>query len=141
MYRGEFADLLPQRQPAQEVNVLVAQVCRRPARRRGRVHVELLESEFSDRRQVVVPGDPDVGVLTQQVDASARVRAVSDEVAKFPDLVESAVPPGIVDNALERLKIGVYVGDYKDAQWIGLRTMAQGRGAPDHTLPGWNSSR
>ena len=94
---------------AQELGVFVAQLCRRPARGRGRVHVELLETQFSDCGQVVVPGHTDVGVFTQQVDAPAGVRAVTDEIAEFPDLVESAVPAGVVDHALERFKIGVYV--------------------------------
>ena len=39
-------------------------------------------------------------VLPEQIDASPRVRAVSDKVPQLPDLVEASIPAGIADHTL-----------------------------------------
>ena len=59
----------------------------RPAHRRGRVAVELVERERADHGEVVVAGETERGALAHDRAAPVRPRSVADDVAEAPDLV------------------------------------------------------
>ena len=92
------------------------QLSRRPPRRGGGVHIELLEADLADGSQIVVSGNADVVVPLQQVDRGGRIRAIPDKIAQEPNLIEPVHLVGVRDHALERLEIRVHIRDYESAQ-------------------------
>src|SRR4051812_46696002 len=132
----EEADLLLEvlgRQRAQRLEVALADRLARPARRGGRTGGELLERERAGDGQVVVAGEHDVAAAERELDAQIRLRAVADEIAQAPDLVDPGGVDG-VEGRLEGLAVAVDVRDHRDvhecAAWWRTRGLADGPGSP-----------
>src|SRR3954454_25343674 len=121
------------RQRAQRLEVALADRLARPARRGGRTWGELLERERAGDGQVVVAGEQHVAAAERELDAQIRLRAVADEVAEAPDLVDPGGVDGVEDR-LEGLAVAVDVRDHRDvhecAAWWRTRGLADGPGSP-----------
>src|SRR4051794_38803685 len=121
------------RQRAQRLEVALADRLARPARRGGRTGRELLQRERARDREVVVAGEHDVAARERELDAQIRLRAVADEVAEAPDLVDVGGVDGVEDG-LEGLAVAVDVRDHRDvhecAAWWRTRRLVAGPGSP-----------
>ena len=105
MDRHKVVNLQLQRELVQIVDLVVTQLSRRPPCRSSSICVELLKSESPDNRQIVVPGNPDMVVFSQQSKASRRVWAVSDKISQLPNLKEASVTAGMVDHTASKSTI------------------------------------
>ena len=111
MYEGEVSPLEGEGKAGQVVGVLLRQVGLGPFCGGAGVGVEVPGVDLADGGPVVISGDGDVIVISQQVDDFGRVGAVADDVAEGPELVDGATGMGVVEDGVKGLEVGVDVGE------------------------------
>src|SRR5690606_37985034 len=75
---------------------------------------ELVHRQLAGDRHVVVAAERDVRLAADKLAAGVGVRAVADDVAQAPDLVD-VLTFDLGDHRLEGLEVAVDVGDDRDA--------------------------